>query len=100
VQMRDSQSLWRRAYAVWRFAGPRPLRIGVGPRLAIVHCPESSSLGQLRVENEPIRRDPSPSVMPYNSHQGLPRTVVGDCQHLGIERLHVHADFEYMGPAS
>jgi hypothetical protein len=51
--------------------GPRPLRIGgVGPRLAIVHCPESSSLGQLRIENEPIQRDPSRNVMPYNFRQG------------------------------
>jgi hypothetical protein len=29
-----------------------------------------------------------------------PEQSLGDCQHLGIERLHVHADFECMGPAS
>ena len=39
-------------------------------------------------------------LMKVETASGLPRTVVGDCQHLGIERLHVHAYFECMGPPS
>jgi hypothetical protein len=56
------------ACAEWRVAGPEAAsHWRRRARLAIAHWPESSSLRELWVENEPVQRDSGRSVMPYNS---------------------------------
>jgi hypothetical protein len=58
-----------------------------------------------------VAEDASPEVAQLITRKGThpewlrlvrnaPGTVVGDCQHLGIERLHVHGDFESMSSAT